>query len=189
MNTLLRLVRWKSNSVKKEIVEQDLGLFNEIPWNNVDMQLHFDAFTMNKEDAEDLLSVQNFIDDGTFLIRLEIVSEKQKAIIHDGGSQKNLMLSFVYGGKIHHHKIILMQYFSRYSYCLENGGINFPSVAMLIKYHASKMTLPLPCILKEKREKHDVANLIKKSRSIAILPVFSGSPRLSRSGSFRVHRN
>ena len=57
-------------------------------------------------------------------------------------------MDHLFKGTIHHHKIILLEYFKQYSYCLENGGINFPSVATLIKYHASKKTLPLPCILK-----------------------------------------
>ena len=112
--------------------------FTEVPWNKVDMQQHFDAMKINKEEAESLLSVQNFFDNGTFMVRLDVHEE-----------QNNLMLSFVYRGKIHHHKIILMWYFfKRYSYCLENGGISFPSVATLIEYHARKKTLPLPCILK-----------------------------------------
>ena len=51
---------------------QDLVLFNEVPWNNVDIQLHFDAAKINKEDAESMLSVQNFSDNGTYLVRLDI---------------------------------------------------------------------------------------------------------------------
>ena len=85
---------------KKSEMSQDLVLFNEVPWNNVDMQLHFDAFNINQEDAESLLSVQNFSDNGTFLVRLE---EHKESLMHDG-SQNNLMLSFVYDGRIHHHK-------------------------------------------------------------------------------------
>ena len=154
MNTLLRLMGWRRQSVReKSETSQNLVLFNEVPWNNVDMQLHFDAVNINQEDAESLLSVQNFSDNGAFLVRLDI---------NEG--QKNLMLSFVYDGRIRHHKIILMKYFNRYSYCLENGGINFPSVNTLIKYHASKMTLPLPCVLIERKEKHRVAALVR-SRS------------------------
>ena len=159
-------------------MSQDLVLFNEVPWNNVDMQLHFDAVKINKEDAESMLSVQNFSDNGTFLVRLDV----------DDGSQNNLMLSFVYNGRIHHHKIILMKYFNRYSYCLENGGINFPSISMMIKYHMSKMALPLPCVLKRKKEKCGVKDLVLKSSTFAMLPtgVFSPSPRLVRSRGRRV---
>ena len=163
-------------------MSQDLVLFNEVPWNNVDMQLHFDTVNINQEDAESLLSVQNFSDNGAFLVRLDI---------NEG--QKNLMLSFVYDGRIHHHKIILMKYFNRYSYCLENGGINFPSVNTLIKYHASKMTLPLPCILIERKEKRRVAALVMNTSEHAMVPVVlesprlvRESPRLVRSRSFRV---
>ena len=101
--------------------------------------------------------------------------------------QNNLMLSFVYDGRILHHKIILMNYFKRYSYCLENGGINFPSVTTLIKYHSSKMTLPLPCILKEKKEKHGVVDLVKHSTPSAVLPAFL-SPRFIRKETKKVWR-
>ena len=104
--------------------------------------------------------------------------------------QNNLILSYVYDGRILHHKIILMKYFKRYSYCLENGGINFPSVETLIKYHASKMALPLPCILKENKECGASVDLAKKSSKSAILSLFSPSHLTVRSkGSRRSIRN
>ena len=97
---------------------------------------------MNQKEVENLLSVQNFINDnGTFMVRLD-VNEEQNIT--------NLMLSFVYEGRILHHKIILMlNLYKQFCYSLENGGISFPSVASLIKYHASKKVVPLPCILKQ----------------------------------------
>ena len=179
MNALLQILGWRRKTIRsreKSETSQDLVLFNEVPWNNVDMQLHFDAVKINKKDAESMLSVQNFSDNGTFLVRLDV----------DDLSQNNLMLSFVYNGRIHHHKIILMTYFNRYSYCLENGGINFPSVATLIKCHDSKMTLPLPCILKGKKEKRGVVDLVLKSSTFGILPFGTASPRLVRSRALRV---
>ena len=176
MNTLLWIMDWRWQSIReKSETSQDLVLFNEVLWNNVDMQLHFDAFNINQEEAESLLSVQNFSDNGAFLVRLDI---------NEG--QKNLMLSFVYEGRIHHHKIILMKYFNQYSYCLENGGINFPSVNTLIKYHASKMTLPIPCVLIERKEKRRVAALAMNTSKPAMVPLVLESPRLVRSRSFRV---
>ena len=101
-----------------------------------------DAIKMNQKEAENLLSVQNFINDnGTFMVRLDINEEQNIT---------NLMLSFVYEERILHHKIFLMlNFYKKFCYSLENGGISFPSVASLIKYHASKKVLPLPCILKQ----------------------------------------
>ena len=57
------------NKREKSETSQELVLFNQVPWNDVDMQLHFDAVKINKEDAESLLSDQNFSDNGSFLIR------------------------------------------------------------------------------------------------------------------------
>ena len=180
----------KSDEGTEEKREKSDGvLFNHIPWNNVDIQQHFDAVTMSKEESDNLLSDQNFSDDGTFLIRVEVthVEEYEKNIFQDG-SQKNMVLSLVFDGKIHHHKIILMDYFKRYSYCLEKGGINFASISMLIKYHMSKMTLPLPCVLKRNKKQCGVKDLALKSSTVAMLPsgVFSASPRLVRSSGQRV---
>ena len=62
----------------------------------------------------------------------------------------DVMLSLVYDGKILHEKIKMMKYFNGYSFCLENGGIIFPSISALIKYHNLNVALPLPCLLKEK---------------------------------------
>ena len=123
--------------IPTQSVCQDLVIFQEVPW-NIDMSLFFDALEINKEEAECLLSARYINDNGTFLVRLK-VGER---------SQNNLMLSFVYDGRIHHHKITIMKYFYRYSFSLQNGGINFHSVASLIKYHTHNLTLPLPCILK-----------------------------------------
>ena len=123
-------------------VSQDLVIFQEVPWNSVDMSLFFDALEINKEEAECLLSARYINDNGTFLVRLKDDEECERG-------RNNLILSFVYDGIIHHHKIILMKYFYRYSFCLQNGGINFHSVASLIKYHTHHLTLPLPCILKD----------------------------------------
>ena len=179
----------KSDEGTEEKREKSDGvLFNHIPWNNVDIQQHFDAVTMNKEESENLLSDQNFSDDGTFLIRVEVTHEEYEKNIFQDGTQKNMVLSLVFDRKIHHHKIILMDYFKRYSYCLEKGGINFASISMLIKYHMSKMTLPLPCVLKRNKEQCGVKELALKSSTVAILPsgMFSASPRLVRSSAQRV---
>ena len=113
--------------------------FTEISLYNLEFD---DAIEMNLKEAENLLSVQNFINDnGTFMVRLD-VNEKENIT--------NLMLSFVYEGRILHHKIFLMlNFYKKFCYSLENGGISFPSIASLIKYHASKNVLPLPCILKQ----------------------------------------
>ena len=173
----------KSDEGTEEKREKSDGvLFNHIPWNNVDIQQHFDAVTMNKEESENLLSDQNFSDDGTFLIRVEVTHEEYEKNIFQDGSQKNMVLSLVFDRQIHHHKIILMDYFKRYSYCLEKGGINFASISMLIKYHMSKMTLPLPCVLKRNKEQCGVKELGLKSSTV----VFSASPRLVRSSAQRV---
>ena len=106
------------------------------------MSLCFNALEINKEKAECLLLAHHINDNGTFLVRLKEDEECERG-------RNNLILSLVYNGKIHHHKIILMKYFYRYSFCLQNGGINFHSVASLIKYHTHHLTLPLPCILKD----------------------------------------
>ena len=113
--------------------------FTEISLYNLEFD---DAIKMNQKEAENLLSVQNFINDnGTFMVRLD-VNEEQNIT--------NLMLSFVYEGRILHHKIFLMlNFYKQVCYSLENGGISFPSIASLIKYHASKNVVPLPCILKQ----------------------------------------
>ena len=113
--------------------------FTEISMHNLEFD---DAIKMNQKEAENLLSVQNFINyNGTFMVRLDVNEEENIT---------NLMLSFVYEGRILHHKIILMlNFYKQFCYSLENGGISFPSVASLIKYHASKKVLPLPCILKQ----------------------------------------
>ena len=198
MNIVRHLIGWRKQAHTTETTEEkteksdegteekreksDGVLFNHIPWNNVDIQQHFDAVTMNKEESENLLSDQNFSDDGTFLIRVEVTHEEYEKNIFQDGSQKNLVLSLVFDGKIHHHKIILMDYFKRYSYCLEKGGINFASISMLIKYHMSKMTLPLPCVLKRNKEQCGVKELGLKSSTV----VFSASPRLVRSSAQRV---
>ena len=69
MYTLLRIMGWRRQSIReRRETSQDLVLFNEVPWNNVDMQLHFDAVNINQEDAESLLSVHNFSDNGAFLV-------------------------------------------------------------------------------------------------------------------------
>ena len=204
MNIVRHLIGWRRQAHTTETTEEkkektdegteekreksDGVLFNHIPWNNVDIQQHFDAVTMNKEESENLLSDQNFSDDGTFLIRVEVTHEEYEKNIFQDGSQKNMVLSLVFDRKIHHHKIILMDYFKRYSYCLERGGINFASISMLIKYHMSKMTLPLPCVLKRNKEQCGVKELALKSSTVAILPsgMFSASPRLVRSSAQRV---
>ena len=204
MNVVRHLIGWRRQAHTTETTEEkkektdegteekkeksDGVLFNHIPWNNVDIQQHFDAVTMNKEESENLLSDQNFSDDGTFLIRVEVTHEEYEKNIFQDGSQKNMVLSLVFDRKIHHHKIILMDYFKRYSYCLEKGGINFASISMLIKYHMSKMTLPLPCVLKRNKEQCGVKELALKSSTVAILPsgMFSASPRLVRSSAQRV---
>ena len=204
MNIVRHLIGWRKQAHTTETTEEkkeksdegteekreksDGVLFNHIPWNNVDIQQHFDAVTMNKEESENLLSDQNFSDDGTFLIRVEVTHEEYEKNIFQDGSQKNMVLSLVFDRKIHHHKIILMDYFKRYSYCLERGGINFASISMLIKYHMSKMTLPLPCVLKRNKEQCGVKELALKSSTVAILPsgMFSASPRLVRSSAQRV---
>ena len=204
MNVVRHLIGWRRQAHTTETTEEKKGksdegteekreksdgvLFNHIPWNNVDIQQHFDAVTMNKEESENLLSDQNFSDDGTFLIRVEVTHEEYEKNIFQDGSQKNMVLSLVFDRKIHHHKIILMDYFKRYSYCLERGGINFASISMLIKYHMSKMTLPLPCVLKRNKEQCGVKELALKSSTVAILPsgMFSASPRLVRSSAQRV---
>ena len=120
-------------------VNQDLVIFQEVPW-NVDMSLLFDALEINKEETEGLMLDQYMNDNGTFIVRLKDDDNEE--------CRNNLILSFVYDGRIHHHKIILMKYFYRYSFCLQNGGINFHSVASLIKYHTHNLASPLPCILK-----------------------------------------
>ena len=204
MNVVRHLIGWRRQAHTTETTEEkkeksdegteekreksDGVLFNHIPWNNVDIQQHFDAVTMNKEESENLLSDQNFSDDGTFLIRVEVTHEEYEKNIFQDGSQKNMVLSLVFDRKIHHHKIILMDYFKRYSYCLERGGINFASISMLIKYHMGKMTLPLPCVLKRNKEQCGVKELALKSSTVAILPsgMFSASPRLVRSSAQRV---
>ena len=101
----------------------------------------FDALEINKEETEGLMLDQYMNDNGTFIVRLKDDDNEE--------CRNNLILSFVYDGRIHHHKINLMKYFYRYSFCLQNGGINFHSVASLIKYHTHNLTLPLPCILKD----------------------------------------
>ena len=64
--------------------------FTEISWHKLEFD---DAIKMNQKEAENLLSVQNFINDnGTFMVRLD-VNEEQNIT--------NLMLSFVYEGRIH----------------------------------------------------------------------------------------
>ena len=193
MNIVRHLIGWRRQAHTTETTEEkkeksDGVLFNHIPWNNVNIQQHFDAVTMNKEESENLLSDQNFSDDGTFLIRVEVTHEEYEKNIFQDGSQKNMVLSLVFDRQIHHHKIILMDYFKRYSYCLEKGGINFASISMLIKYHMSKMTLPLPCVLKRNKEQCGVKELALKSSTVAILPsgMFSASPRLVRSSAQRV---
>ena len=60
-----------TNKLKSE-TSQDLVLFNQVPWNYVDMQQHYDAVKINNEDAESLLCDQNFTDHGTILIRHDI---------------------------------------------------------------------------------------------------------------------
>ena len=61
----------KLDGLKSE-TSKDLVLFNQVPWSYVDMQQHFDAVKINKEDAESLLCDQNFTDNGTILIRHDI---------------------------------------------------------------------------------------------------------------------
>ena len=81
MNIVRHLIGWRKQAHTTETTEEkkektdegteekkeksDGVLFNHIPWNNVDIQQHFDAVTMNKEESENLLSDQNFSDDGT----------------------------------------------------------------------------------------------------------------------------
>ena len=57
---------------KKSEMQKDLVLFDKVPWNSVDIKQHFDTAQINKDDAEDMLAVQNFSDNGTFLVRLDI---------------------------------------------------------------------------------------------------------------------
>ena len=57
---------------EKSEMQKDLVLFDEVPWNSVDIKQHFDTAQINKDDAEDMLAVQNFSDNGTFLVRLDI---------------------------------------------------------------------------------------------------------------------
>ena len=60
------------NKREKSETSQELVLFNQVPWNYVDMQQHYDAVKINNEDAESLLCDQNFTDNGTILIRHDI---------------------------------------------------------------------------------------------------------------------
>ena len=53
-------------------MQKDLVLFDKVPWNSVDIKQHFDTAQINKDDAEDMLAVQNFSDNGTFLVRVDI---------------------------------------------------------------------------------------------------------------------
>ena len=57
---------------EKSEMQKDLELFDEVPWNSVDIKQHFDTAQINKDDAEDMLAVQNFSENGTFLVRLDI---------------------------------------------------------------------------------------------------------------------
>ena len=91
---------WNFSSPTQSVC-QDLVIFQEVPW-NIDMSLFFDALEINKEEAECLLSARYINDNGTFLVRLKVGEECKKNTCER--SQNNLMLSFVYDGRIHHHK-------------------------------------------------------------------------------------
>ena len=140
--------RLNFSSPTQSVKNQDLVFaFQEISWDmdsNVKKSLLINVNEKSKKEAESLLLDQyvNGFDatNGTFLIRLD-VNEEIKNI--------DVILSFVYDGKLLHEKIKMMKYFNRYSFCLENGGIIFHSISALIKYHSLNLALPLPCLLKD----------------------------------------
>ena len=136
-----------SITVKKEVKRNSFNLLEEIPWDidNAKKSFLINVNEKSKKEAESLL-LDQYVDgfdatNGIFLVRLDANKELKNV---------DVMLSLVYDGKILHEKIKMMKYFNRYSFCLENGGIIFPSISALIKYHNLNVALPLPCLLKEK---------------------------------------
>ena len=132
---------------QKEVKRNSITLLEEIPWDIDIVKKSFLIYVneKSKKEAESLL-LDQYVDgfdatNGIFLVRLE--ANKEFKNVH-------VILSLVYEGKIFHEKIKMMKYFNGYSFCLENGGIIFPSISALIKYHNLNVALPLPCLLKEK---------------------------------------
>ena len=125
IGALLFIIKLKRKAAKNKTMNfssptqsvcQDFVIFQEVPW-NIDMSLFFDALEINKEEAECLLSARYINDNGAFLVRLKVDEECKNNTCER--SQNNPMLSFVYDGRIDHHKKTIRNYFYRYSFCLQ----------------------------------------------------------------------